>query len=457
MPLLLLRHPLTLHKVYLRLLPVLKTRSSLPSASSSNPTIAYFPRPPSIHGLHSASLRTHSHPHLTVNTHHSIPSRAEKCTARHLFSASDLDAVTRNAEEILQLHETLVHSLRQALLPLGISMTPGEIINQSHGNSPIDVHHAISVVSTVFVNHVRAVLSHAFLLSTSQQAASFDQYQFFCAGHSEAFDIVRKIQHRYPAEWEAFELRCASLAGDIQSQGVPDDLIPCADSRKQLLDLCIRRYSLSSLEALSTDNPKVPTLSASESGHADRDAGTRRPRLMFMDYMIKPVQRVCRYPLLFDQLQDTTGQQKFSDRPSSTPRDTVKAALWAMRTVASLVDEARRQQDLLTKSAQIVSRITQGLLTSAASHNRPSQVASLSSLLSSLGPCHLSGSLDVIYYRGTNMARRGTVRAKYLGAFLFPGGFLVLVKVAKSKVYEPKHWFNLRVFDLVDSNLDDGM
>jgi hypothetical protein len=297
------------------------------------------------------------------------------------------------------------------------------------------------------------------------QASSFDLYQSFCSGHSEAFDIVRKVQHRYPAEWDAFELRCAALAVEMQSQDVAEELIPSSESRKQLLDLCKRRHSLSSLDALSSENEnlKAPNLSASESGHTDRDPSSRRPRLMFMDYMIKPVQRVCRYPLLFDQLQERSGPQRFSNRlhdSKSTPRDSqdaVKTGLWTMRTVASLVDEARRQQDLFAKSVRIVSRITQGLLTSGASHNRPSQSASLSTFLSSLAPCYLSGSLDVIHYRGTNMARLGTVRAKYLGAFLFPGGFLVLVKVPKSKAYEPKHWFNLRGFELVDANLDDGM
>lgn len=314
-------------------------------------------------------------------------------------------------------------------------------------------------LSIMYALRCPTVLSSEYVV----QASSFDRYQSFCSGHSEAFDIVRKVQHRYPAEWDAFELRCAALVAEMHLQDVAEELIPTSESRKQLLDLCKRRHSLSSLDALSGDNLKAPNLSASESGHTDRDPSSRRPRLMFMDYMIKPVQRVCRYPLLFDQLQERTGPQRFSNGlhgSNSTPRDSqdaVKTALWTMRTVASLVDEARRQQDLFAKSVQIVSRITQGLLTSAASHNRPSQSASLSTFLSSLAPCYLSGSLDVIHYRGTNMARLGTVRAKYLGAFLFPGAFLVLVKVAKSKAYEPKHWFNLRGFELVDANLDDGM
>ena len=171
-------------QVYLRLLPVLTNRSSLPPhGASSNATIGYFPRPPSIHGLHSqsASLRTHSHPHLGSSTHsatseshpsgpalpHPTPARVEKCAMRHLFSASDLDAITRNAEEILEIHESLVHQLRQVVSPFGISMSPREILSengiQSLLGSSIDVHRAINAVSTVFVDHVRPLLSRAFL------------------------------------------------------------------------------------------------------------------------------------------------------------------------------------------------------------------------------------------------------------------------------------------------------
>ncbi|KAG9317464.1 hypothetical protein JVU11DRAFT_1666, partial [Chiua virens] len=448
--------------VYLRLLPVLKNRSTLPLShgSSSNPTISYFTRPSSIHLPHSVSFRPQSHPHLNGATltypaeshpagsslSYPVPAGVEKCTTRHLFSASDLDTITRNAEDILEFHERLVHQLRQVISPFRISMTTREFLAensvQSHLNSSIDIYRVINAVSAVFVDH----------------ASSFDQYQSFCSGHSEAFDLVRKVQHRYPAEWDAFELRCAAVASEMLSPDVAEELIQSSESIIHVFDPCKRRHSFSSLDAASSESLRVPMLSTSESGHTDKDTSNRKPRLMFMDYMIKPVQRVCKYPLLFDQLQERTAQQRFSSDSISIPRDgqdAVKSALWAMRNAASLVDDARRQQELFAKSAQIVSRITQGLLTSVASHNRPPQAVSLSTFLSTLGACHLSGSLDVIHYRGTNMARLGTVRAKYLGAFLFPGGFLVLAKVAKSKAYEPKYWFNLRGFELVDSNLDD--
>ncbi|KAF9226616.1 hypothetical protein BS17DRAFT_775898 [Gyrodon lividus] len=472
--------------VYLRLLPVLTSRPS-PSplhGSSSNLSLSHFSRS-STYGIYplAASLRAQSYPHLSGSTQPtSAPSPTEssgpnptsmlgrdkdKYAIRHLFSASDLDAITRTAEEILEFHEKLVRELRTVVSPFGFSMTLGGKPDENHGQSHA-VQCAINAVSAVFID----------------RASSFDQYQSFCSGHSEAFDLVRKVQQGYPAEWDAFEQRCAAVAAEMHldaslrfTQGdVSEELAGASASPKLAFEARKkRRHSLSSLDAstwpqilphpLSSVGPTAPILSASESGHSDKDTRNRRPRLMFIDYLIKPVQRICRYPLLLDQLQETTNVSQSasgtshdsSSTSSDSSREAVKAALRTMRTVASSVDEARWRQDLSAKSVLIVSRITQGLSTSVASHSKPSQSSLSSALLSSLGPCHLAGSLDVIHYHGSNMARLGTVKAKYLGAFLFPGGFLVLVKVAKTKAYEPKHWFSLREFDLVDSNTDDAL
>ncbi|KAF9247353.1 hypothetical protein BU15DRAFT_84864 [Melanogaster broomeanus] len=479
--------------VYLRLLPILTNRPSTSPlhGSSSNLTLNHFPLSPSTYGIYplTASLRTQSYPHLSGDTQpmsapsptesygasaalmHPLPGRdKDKYVIRHLFSAPDLDTITRKAEELLEFHETLVCELRAVVSPFGFSMSPGgkpdENHAQSHGGSPCDVQRAINAVSAAFIHH----------------ASSFDQYQSFCSGHSDAVDLVRKVQQGYPAEWDAFEQRCAALAAEMHLDAslcftrgeVSEELMDPSASLKLAFEARRkRRHSLSSLDpsyrpqsihqAFSNVRPGAPILSASESGHSDKDTSSRRPRLMFMDYLIKPVQRICRYPLLLDQLQETTsvlqsGTLHDSDSTSGdSSREAVKVALLTMRTVASSVDEARRRQDLSAKSILIVSRITHGLLTSVASHSRPSQVSLSSAFLSSLGPCHLAGSLDVIHYNGSSIARLGTVTAKYLGAFLFPGGFLVLVKVARSKVYEPKHWFNLSVFELVDSTTDDDL
>ena len=61
----------------------------------------------------------------------------------------------------------------------------------------------------------------------------------------------------------------------------------------------------------------------------------------------------------------------------------------------------------------------------------------------------LAGALDVVQYP--------THRAKYLGAFLYAGGYCILAKVTKGgRVYEPRHWFTLSEVEVVDAEEDYG-
>lgn len=74
----------------------------------------------------------------------------------------------------------------------------------------------------------------------------------------------------------------------------------------------------------------------------------------------------------------------------------------------------------------------------------------------SLGDCLLAGSLDVVHHHHILHPVSTPVRVRYLGAFLYLGGYLLLVKVDKAKVYRIKHWFSLASFELVDIPQDTG-
>ncbi|KAH8118749.1 hypothetical protein DFH11DRAFT_1502805 [Phellopilus nigrolimitatus] len=173
--------------------------------------------------------------------------------------------------------------------------------------------------------------------------------------------------------------------------------------------------------------------SAGEHGYSGVDAGaasselekerSARRRLAFADYLIKPIQRVCKYPLLFEQLRalvkreaaftpatpaaerilvadpiltaveplvtaplecspaeeprrrrtqaafslggdsddEEDGDEDDDNRHDAGDTDTiVERALRAMRGVAQGVDEARRRQDLEHKSRLIVDRLVAG-------------------------------------------------------------------------------------------------
>ncbi len=122
-----------------------------------------------------------------------------------------------------------------------------------------------------------------------------------------------------------------------------------------------------------------------------------------------------------------------------------------MRHVATKVDEARHRHSVALQSSLIVTRISRA--TPVPSSAQPSSVNATSqsltpAFLSSLGVCLLAGSLDVMHSRSYTSITN--INAKYLGAFLYLGGYLILVKVVKGKVYEPKHWFRLTDFDVED-------
>ena len=171
-------------------------------------------------------------------------------------------------------------------------------------------------------------------------------------------------------------------------------------------------------------------------------------RLMFMDYLIKPVQRICKYPLLLEQLRPVQFSKDISPKDLSLDIDmVVKESIQAMKDIVAAVDEARHQRDITTKSSLIISRI----LRSAAS-GFPLCLSSV--FLSSLGNCLLAGSLTTIHQRSSD-AFTGA-KPKNLGAFLYPGGYLILARVMKGKIYEPRHWFCLADFDVQDMTTDTG-
>ncbi len=76
-------------------------------------------------------------------------------------------------------------------------------------------------------------------------------------------------------------------------------------------------------------------------------------KLMFSDYLIKPVQRVCKYPLLLEQLRGPVPTEDETDR-------IITYALRSMKDVALAVDEARRRRDVEIKSKLIVDRLVAG-------------------------------------------------------------------------------------------------
>ncbi|KAJ7178981.1 hypothetical protein C8R46DRAFT_1345431 [Mycena filopes] len=402
-----------LYSIYLRGLQTLCRRGS----GSRNNSSTHLPKTSvlSDHGLHP----------LTT-----LSSRTPR-TQKSIFTDAEIDLLTRNAEEVLQLHENFVEELRAAILPLGFPMEPSGVQGE---------------VSTKFAT----------------EASRFDAYQSFCTGHPQALQLVHRAQHQFPLEWEAYEQHCASLIANMDGDSAESrsaSLGSCSDGEERLTPRK-RTASVTSLDgAVRKRSSRTHSKDSSLDGRRDKHSR----RLAFLDYMIKPIQRICRYPLLLDQLRPGKKLRAMSD-PAVRPHITVvvESAAQAMRHVASAVDEARHRQDVKMQSSLISSRIVLAHPATATSHmsqlssSHPAFQILTPSFLSSLGTCLLAGSLDVMHYPSCKASGGGTnINAKYLGAFLYLGGYLILVKVTKGKVYEPKHWFSLAEFDVVDLEEED--
>lgn len=292
------------------------------------------------------------------------------------------------------------------------------------------------------------------------QTSRFEAYQSFCVGHTEALQLVHRAQHQYPLEWDAYEQHCASLIASMDGDGQdsrPESIRSSSDGEDRQHQPFGARHRTASLTSLDNAVRKVRSRTHSKQNSLD---GRRSHRLTFLDYMIKPIQRICKYPLLLDQLRPgktLRAMPHHAIRPHM--HVVVESAAQAMRHVASAVDEARHRQDVKMQSSLIISRITlahPALATSHMSSAYPAFQILTPSFLSSLGTCLLAGSLDVMHYQSSKSSSSGAnINAKYLGAFLYLGGYLILVKV-KGKIYEPKHWFPLVDFTVVDLEEEDS-
>ncbi|TCD67502.1 hypothetical protein EIP91_012307 [Steccherinum ochraceum] len=376
---------------------------------------------------------------------------------RPLLAESDVALVSRNAEQLLQFHEALVLDLRDAVEPMGYGSVFTRLRSDSSlGEEPeVDYWTASDGVDD-------AVKAAADVLV--RQASSFGLYEFFCPKHNEAADVIRNAQDQYTSEWDAFEQRCSLLVSHAFELSTLRPSKEDAEIGDHSASDSLKRSRRHSTPVLSYTPPPSSFIDPIPSQGADGSFDTRKRkrsggertlpqlpsqvgRLKFMDYLIKPVQRICKYPLMLDQLK------------SGGDVAAVERACAAMRSVVALVDDASMRQAHSVKSALIVSRIAPSLPVQAPRSASPSspvyspveeRPSSLTAeFLTSLGACLLSGALDIVQHPSS--------RARYLGSFLYVGGYLVMVKITKGgRVYEPKYWFSLSGFELIDDETDDA-
>lgn len=168
------------------------------------------------------------------------------------------------------------------------------------------------------------------------QLPNFALYDEFCALHGEALDVVRSVESR--PEWEVYERQCA-LAASIQSKD------SSSSNSGESTPVALAQTPSSPFF------PIIITTSASDSGailcsSPTSETPPRKPepappsqhhKLRFHDYAIKPIQQICRYPLVLGAVLKNLGE--------CPERNVVKAAWEGMRKAVEGVDEAKRVRE----------------------------------------------------------------------------------------------------------------
>ncbi|KAF9924327.1 hypothetical protein FBU30_005665 [Linnemannia zychae] len=221
--------------------------------------------------------------------------------------------------------------------------------------------------------------------------------------------------------------------------------------------------------------------------------GRPKSRTDLKDHLIKPIQRICRYPLLLKEILRLTG----SGEPEY---EFIYQAHEYMRTLALQMDETQKnvERQLLTEQflkklpetnfprksgAHSVSSLMHSSGTNESYHNYHHQTSGLhplnsannlhpheppdilfeggplgegilpgaltKSYASTLGSIILAGALEYVIIPDM------PIRLRYYGCFLFES-MLIIVKAKKMSLYEPRQWLPLRLCELYETTRLDG-
>ncbi|KAG1161907.1 hypothetical protein G6F37_002638 [Rhizopus arrhizus] len=204
-----------------------------------------------------------------------------------------------------------------------------------------------------------------------EQVNNFSLYKQYCGMHTEAWSLLSFYRNR--SEWAQFIKECTSQDDDSLLQH-------------------------------------------------------QQKRLHFEDYLIKPVQRICRYQLLVKEIMKYTS-------PDKPEYDLWTAVLSEMQEIVTEIDNLTFQKDMKERTDRFIERLD-GDCRISKGH------------VSQLGNLLVAGAIEVTYSAlGSSVSK-----PRYLGCFVFPT-YIILVRPKKVTNYEPKHWFPLKMADF--ENLED--
>ncbi|KAG2226624.1 hypothetical protein INT45_005110, partial [Circinella minor] len=226
----------------------------------------------------------------------------------------------------------------------------------------------------------------------------FIKYTQYCDLHDEAWELCEEYRDR--SEWSQFIKECMGL----------------------LVESTIAPYSVvsgSMIDRHSSNNSQSPQqISSSSSSPVSK-------KLQFEDYLIKPVQRICRYQLLLKEIIRYTPD----DTESFT---TLTNAMNLIHETVAEIDRLKHVKDISKRTERFVQRFDGDW------RINKRHVAKLGNIL-------ISGAIEVTY----TALGQSVAKPRYIGCFVFPT-YLILVRPKKVTTYEPKHWFPLRFAELED-------
>ncbi|PWN19173.1 hypothetical protein BCV69DRAFT_46525 [Microstroma glucosiphilum] len=342
-----------------------------------------------------------------------------------------IDTVVRNTPELLAVHSEIVAQLESILEREGIAVQdPGSDTDKALSKG---VDNAIVAVGDIFATIDQQLLP----------------YHDFCARHAEALSVIREAEKRHNGEdFAQFERMCSNVTrsrpGSLSSKNSSTTEVHRLSRAPSFTTMTPTGPGLRGQSSLSTITPITSVSPAtSETGSVpptpvlpDFPTSRQGGRLNFQDLLIKPVQRLCLYPLVLHTLLKHTG-------PDDAGKEELEAALATVRRVADEVDEAGKRREHFLLAELVASRVeAKGQVTR--------------NLLSSYGRVYLSGTLDVLYHHSTYATLVAPLRFRFLGLFLYHG-WLLITKVMKSGSYEPRYWFPLYSAQLSSVEEEEGV
>ncbi len=259
--------------------------------------------------------------------------------------------VMRNSEDLLRTHQKLSASSRTSS-----SISVSESLDKQDWwtTRKTELEKALSPQAD------EAVVRAAKLFN--QMMPSLQSYKTFCSRHGEALALIREAEKR-SADWDAFERHCASIllqtrlaqkGSSRPPSGANTPSVwgnsPTSYFTPMLPSSASTPFASGSTSTLTVGTHSGPNSASVTPGSGPGTMRQNSSRLLFRDFLIKPIQRLCLYPLVLQTLQ------KHSSATGDSV-DELALAISLMREVADQVDEAGKRRESELRADLISSRI----------------------------------------------------------------------------------------------------